>query len=179
MKTAITAGFLGLFLATAGAASAQPTGDSLTNVNATPRLSAAAFAEKIRAGCIAGRRSICGRILKILPEGLVVESGYPSLRREALSRSWLVPGTVVAARDPSLVESREPGALGVGLVFLTDFPKSRRAKPKPYDYVVIEAFPAGEFTYASVGDVHRTVRRFSAVLEKAVKINWDAATKAK
>lgn len=130
---------------------------------------------KIRDDCIQGRRTICGRILKVLPEGLVVESGYPSLMRPAVGRSWLLPGTIQAPREPNLVEAREPGGIGVGLVFLTDFPRSRSAKPKPYDYVVLEAYPAGNHTYTSVGTLQRTVRSFSANLQTAVTANCAAA----
>ena len=131
--------------------------------------------EAIRANCIQNRRIVCGRILKILPTGLVVESGYTNLLRPPLDRSWLVPGTVNAVRAPDLVEGAEPGCPCVGLVFLTDTPKSRRTKPKPYDYVVIEAYPAGTYTYTSVGTIRRAVRRFCASLEAAVKINRAAA----
>jgi len=116
---------------------------------------------------------ICGRIMQILPDGLVVESGYPSLLRPEVDRTWLVPGTVIAARDPKLVEGRVPGEIAVGLVFLTDLPRSRGAKPKPkpYDFVVIQAYPAGQYAYTSVGTIQRTVRRFSCGLETAVKLN--------
>ncbi len=108
-----------------------------------------------------------------------MESGYPSLQRLPLSRSWLVPGTVQAQRDTTLVESKEPGTICVGTVYLTDFPKSKRLKPKLYDYVVIEAFPEGEYTYASVGEVHHTVRHYSATLEETVKADWEEAVKTK
>ena len=33
-------------------------------------------AEQIRTDCIQGRRLICGRVLKIFPDGLIVDSGY-------------------------------------------------------------------------------------------------------
>jgi len=131
--------------------------------------------EEIRAKCIQGRRTICGRILKVLPEGLVVECGYTNLLRPPLDRSWLVPGTVQAAREPNLVEGNEPGCVCVGLVFLIDIPKSRSAKPKPYDYVVIQAYPAGQYTYTSAGTMQRTVRRFAAVLQTAILMNCDSA----
>jgi hypothetical protein len=65
----------------------------------------------------------------------------------------------------------------VGLVFLTDTPKSRRAKPKVLDYVVLDAFPTGQFTYNSVETIQRTVRRFSASLPVAVRLNLEAAQK--
>lgn len=140
-----------------------------------PGPSLTALSEKIRQDCIDNRRMICGRILKILPEGLIVESGYPSLRRAALRGSWLIPSTTVAERDAHLVEGREPDALCVGTVLLTNTPKSRRNKPKLFDYVVIEGFPAGNFTYHTIGGVQHTVRRFSAILEKAVEIDRAAA----
>lgn len=121
--------------------------------------------EQLRSQCIAGRRAICGRILRVFPNGILVESGYTNLARAPLTKSWLIPGTVRAARGENLVETREPGALCIGTVFLTDLP---RGKPHQYDYVVIAGYPAGDFTYTSVGSVRKTVRRFSANVDKAV-----------
>jgi hypothetical protein len=131
--------------------------------------------EKIRADCIQGRRIICGRIIKILPEGLLVDSGYTSLLRPPLSKSWLVPGTVQATRETDLVEGSEPGCVCLGLVFLTTLPKTRAAPPKPYDYAVIQGYPTGQYTYTSVGTIRRTVRRFSTSLATAVMVNRAAA----
>lgn len=130
--------------------------------------SVAEHIQRVRAACIQGRRSLCGKILQVLPGGLVIESGYTNLLREPIDKSWLVPGTVVASRAPGLIESQEPGSVCVGLVFLADVPRSRRAKPKLYDYVIIEGYPAGHYTYTPVGDIHRTVRRFSSSLKAAV-----------
>ncbi len=124
--------------------------------------------QRVRAACIQGRRSVCGKILQVLPEGLVIDSGYTNLLREPIDKSWLVRGTVSASRAPGLIESQEPGSVCVGLVFLADVPKSRRLKPRLYDYVIIEGYPAGHHTYTSVGDIHRTVRRFSSSLKAAV-----------
>jgi len=126
--------------------------------------------QQIRAACIQNRRYICGKILQVLPAGLVVDSGYTNLLRTPITRSWLVPGTVTASRASILVEGKEPGSICVGLVFLTDIPKSRRLKPKAYDYVILEGYPTGQYTYTSVGNVQRTVRKFTAVLEKAVDL---------
>ena len=138
-------------------------------------VSAAGHAEQIRADCVQGRRFICGKILKVLPDGLVIESGYTNLLRAPLDESWLVPGTVAASRAPNLVESREPGAMCVGLIFLTDIPKSRRAAPpKLYDYVIVQGYPAGYYTYNSLGTIQRTVRRFSIGLPTAVNLTLTA-----
>lgn len=143
------------------------------------RLAAAAQrAEQVRADCIHGRRQICGKILQILPGGLVVESGYTNLLREPLTRSWLVPGTVTASRADDLLEGGEPGSICIGTVFLTDLPKSRGRKPKQYDYVIIEGYPAGQCTYTSVGTLKKTVRRFSAQLTRAIEWNLQTKTSA-
>jgi uncharacterized repeat protein (TIGR03806 family) len=138
--------------------------------------------ERVRAECIEGRRMICGRVLRVLPDGLVIESGYTSLLRPPLTHSWLVPGTVAASRTLNLVESREPGSPCAGTVFLSDLPKSRKTrgrKPKPFDYVILVGYPAGEYTYTSIGTVKKTVRHFTGTLSAAVKtqiatIKWTA-----
>ena len=125
--------------------------------------------QQVREQCIADRRMICGRILRILPDGLVVESGYTSLLRPPLTSSWLVPGSVSADRPADLVERRDPGSPCLGVVFLTDLPRARGKKPKLYDYVILSAYPAGDFTYASVGNVRKTVRHFTADLSVSEK----------
>jgi hypothetical protein len=155
------------------------TSNGMTNPPANEFQTATLRAEKIRADCIQGRRIICGKILRVLPEGLVVESGYTNLLRPALSSSWLVPGRVVAARPANLLESSMPGSPCVGVVFLTDLPKIRKlgAKPNPYDYVVLLGYQAGQSTYTSVGSIQKTVRRFSANLAQAVRLNFAAGEK--
>src|SRR5579862_3415403 len=84
--------------------------------------------EQVRIRCIEGRRSICGKILRMFPDGVLVESGYTNLLRAPLTKSWLVPGVVTASPARNLVESKEAGAICVGTVFLTDLP---RGKPHP------------------------------------------------
>ena len=113
-------------VANASSSTAAQTFQSQTN----QALSIAERIQQVRAVCIQNRRSICGKILKILPDGLVVESGYTNLLRVPINRSWLAPGTVTANRAPSLIEENEPASVCVGQVFLTDYPKSRRLKPK-------------------------------------------------
>lgn len=136
--------------------------------------------EQMRDQCIQGRRLICGKILQVKPEGLVVESGYTNLLREPLTKSWLVPGTVTASKAENQVEGNEPGSMCIGRVFLTDLPRSRGgsrgAKPKQYDYVIITGYPAGQHTYTSLGTITRTVRCFSAQLTKAVQANLQPPT---
>lgn len=138
-------------------------------------LSLAQRYEKTRIDCIQSRRIICGKILKVLPDGLVVESGYTNLMRSPINKSWLIPGTVVATRSANFVEANQPDAVCVGLVFLTDLPKSRGKpkKPKLYDYVNVESFPIGLYTYASVGGLHRTVRQFTTNLPNATQWNFE------
>lgn len=129
--------------------------------------------EQLRAQCLQGRRCVCGRVLKVFPNGVLVESGYPSLLRGSLHGAWHLPGTVVTSRPANLIETQEPDSICVGTVFLTDLPKLRGGKSehiKPYDYVVLHSYPAGQYTYRSVGNIEHTVRRFSGGLETAVKL---------
>jgi len=156
----------------AAAQTNAPASSAANTASAGDRPPAVELREQLRLQCIAGRRSICGKILRILPDGVLVESGYTNLLRAPLTKSWLVPGSAIASRAQNLVETREPGAMCVGPVFLTDLP---RGKPHQYDYVVIAGYPTGEFAYTSVGTIQKTVRRFSANLDKAVKTNLDAA----
>src|SRR5207237_8268882 len=128
--------------------------------------------EQIRTQCLERRRSICGKILRILPEGVLVEAGYTNLLREPLTKSWLVPATVTASPAPNLVEGKVPGVICVGTVFITALP---RGKPHRYDYVILCGYPTGEMTYTSVGTMKKTVRQFSANLDKAVAANLPAS----
>jgi len=153
--------------ATNGESPTLPPTVELSATNQSP--SPIELSERLRAYCINNRRSICGKILRIVPDGVIVECGYTNLLRESLSGPWLLPGTVVASRAPNLVESKEPNALCVGTVCLCHLP---RGKPHLYDYVVISGYPMGQYTYASVGSVTRTVRLYSASLERAVKWNF-------
>ena len=127
-------------------------------------MASAELRERVRNRCIEGRRSICGKIVRILPDGILVEAGYTNLLREPLTKSWLVPGTVTAGLATHAIESKEPGAICFGTVFLTDLP---RGKPHLYDYVILCGCPTGEIVYTSVG-IKKVARRFSANLDKAV-----------
>lgn len=146
-----------------GAQTNRSTADEAASVQKEVAL--AQLKEQIRSRCIEERRSICGKIVRIVPDGLVIEAGYTNLLREPLTKSWLVPGSVVASPAPNFVESKEPGAVCVGTVYLTDLP---RGKPHLYDYVILAGYPTGEGTYTAAGSVKKTARRFSANLDKAV-----------
>jgi hypothetical protein len=134
-----------------------------------PAAAAAVRSEQIRTDCIKGRRLICGRVLKVFPDGLVVDSGYTDLLRPPLIQSWVIPGTVSARRNPTVLELNEPGTPCIGLVFLTDIPK--RQKVQQFDYVVLMGYPAGQYVYTSAPDVEKTIRKFSAGLDTAVRLN--------
>jgi hypothetical protein len=132
-------------------------------------------AEEMRTTCINGRRRICGKVLQIMPEGLVVESGYTNLLRPELSHSWLAPGNVTSSLPPNLVEQNSPGAVCVGLVLVTDIPK--RPVVKAYDYVIFQVYPAGQYDYMPVPAVKKIIRRFSVGLATAVQLNLAAGEK--
>jgi hypothetical protein len=60
----------------------------------------------------------------------------------------------------------------VGLVLVTDFP--RRPALKLYDYVILQAYLAGEYLYAPVPNVKKMIRRFSGGLEMAIRLSFQA-----
>jgi len=137
-----------------------------------PPAGASVRAEQIRTDCVKGRRLICGRVLKISPDGLVVDSGYMDLLRPPLTQSWVVPGTATASRDRAVLELNEAGTPCIGPVFLTDIPK--RPKVNNYDYVIITGYPAGQYAYSPAPGVEKTIRKFSAGLETAVRLKLQA-----
>jgi uncharacterized repeat protein (TIGR03806 family) len=126
--------------------------------------------EAVRSACVEGRRIICGKVLEVLPEGLVVDSGYTNLLRPPLTQSWVAPATVNASRNPNAIEGKEPGCVAFGLVFLTDLP--RNPKPHAFDYVMLTAYPAGQHSYTSTAGIRRTVRRFAGGVETAVRLTF-------
>ncbi len=128
--------------------------------------------ERVRSACVAGRRTICGRVLRVTPSGLVVDSGYPSLLRPPLNHSWVTRANVAPARPVALLEGAEPDSIAVGLVLLTDFPK--RPTVHQYDYVAMVAYPAGHYDYAPVAGVQKTIRKFAGGVERAVTLTMQA-----
>jgi hypothetical protein len=170
----LLAGLTGCAREPVGARTGAPA-PAKTAAVASPADSPAATAvdpEQVRTECIAGRRLVCGRVLQVCPDGLVVDSGYTDLLRPPLTQSWLMPGTVSASRNPAVLELKQPGAPCLGLCFLTDIPK--RPKAKVFDYVILMGYPAGSFRYAAVPGVERTIRKFSAGLDTAVKLTLPA-----
>jgi hypothetical protein len=149
----------------------QAAGKVPAQVAKTP---AADEAEQIRKDVVDHRRFICGRVMQIVPDGLVVESGYTSLLNPP-PPSWVIPGNVTATRDPHAVEAVSPDSVCIGLVFITDFP--RRPPVKRYDYVLIHGYPAGEYDYAPLPGIHKTLRRFAGGVERAVTLNLQAREK--
>jgi hypothetical protein len=142
------------------------TGIDITNEN----MAVMRRVEELRASCIKNRRIICGKIIKVLPDGIVVDSGYTNLMRAPLNRSWLIPGTVDVQRTNIFVESSEPDSICFGQVFLTDLPKAPpHTKLNVFDFVVLEGFPMGNYTYVSAANVQHTVRRFSTKVANAVR----------
>jgi hypothetical protein len=141
----------------------------------SPAATTAMRAEQIREDCVQGRRLICGKVLKIFPDGLVVDSGYSDLLRPPLTGSWVVPGSVSTHRDPAVLELSEPGTPCIGLAFLTDIPL--RQKVKQFDYVILMGYPAGQYEYTPAPNIKKTIRQFSAGLDTAVRLNLQAQGK--
>lgn len=153
----------------------QPTSAPITPIqtqidSTNDNLTVMEHVEELRAVCIKNRRIICGKVLKILPEGVVVDSGYTNLMRAPLNRSWLIPGTVDVQRANNFVEGSEPDSICLGQVILTDLPKAPpNNQLKVFDFVILEGFPMGKYTYDSAANVPHTVRRFSTKVANAVR----------
>lgn len=126
----------------------------------------------IRAACVNGRRCVCGKVIQIVPEGLVVESGYTALMEPPFIGSWVIPGGALVNRDPKLIERDEPASPCIGTVLLTDFPK--RPAVKLYDYVLLQGYPAGEYLYTPIPGVQKEIRKFAGGLDTAVKLKLAA-----
>jgi len=154
-------------------ASNSPSGIVQNQTRQSP--GAAQRLEGIRLDCIQNRRTICGKILKVLPDGLVIDSGYTNIMRDPLNRKWLVPGAVQERPPANVVEGDQPACVCIGLVFLTDLPK--KPKARVYDYVDLTGYPTGQYTYTSVGDVRRTIRKFSAKLNHLVQSKFAESEK--
>jgi hypothetical protein len=151
------------------AATGQSNASALTTNRTVVREQSAA---NIRSVCINGRRCICGKVIKIVPEGLVVESGYTALMNPPFTGSWVIPSGALVNRDPKLIERDEPASPCIGTVLLTDFTK--RPTVKLYDYVLLQGYPAGEYHYIPVPGVEKQLRRFAGGLETAVKTKMAA-----
>src|SRR5258705_451968 len=76
--------------------------------NATAVADPVQRAAEIRAACIEGRRCVCGKVIKIVPEGLIVESGYTALMEPPFTGAWVIPSGALVNRDPKLIERSEP-----------------------------------------------------------------------
>jgi len=155
----------------AGAAEASPPVEPLSGSAMSLATNQVPRTEQIRSACIEGRRFICGRVLEVTPDGLVVDSGYRQLLSPPFNHNWVVRGTAQVSREANAVEAQKPDAVCVGLVFLSNIPK--RPPVRVYDYVVIHGYPAGSHSYMPVPGVEKTIRRFSASLERAVEFNAD------
>jgi hypothetical protein len=168
-----------LLLLAAGPTSSTAQTNEATATNTPPQITKASAegqrSERVRSACVEGRRHICGRVLQILPEGLVVDSGYSALLQPPFTESWVVAGNVTVSRDTNAIELKVPATMCVGTIFLTDLP--RKPKPKQYDYVILTGYPCGEYTYSPVPKVEKTVRRFAGGLDTAVRLNLAAGEK--
>jgi hypothetical protein len=152
---------------------AQTNISTLTSANQTnqPSIRDRRMAD-VRAACVNGRRCVCGKVIKIVPEGLVVESGYTALMQPPFTGSWLIPSGALVNRDKNLIERDEPASPCIGTVLLIDFPK--RPAVNLYDYVLLQAYPAGEYLYRPVAGVEKQIRKFSGGLDTAVKLKLAA-----
>jgi hypothetical protein len=130
---------------------------------------------EIRTACINGRRCVCGKVIKVVPEGLIVDSGYTALMDPPFTQSWVIPSGALVNRDKKLLERSEPASPCIGTILLTDFPK--RPAVSLYDYVLLQGYPAGEYLYTPVPGVQKSIRKFAGGLDTAVKLQLKSAAR--
>ena len=163
-----------IMLSLSAAAVAQTNLNVVTPKNETQQTNLTAVrdreqrAAEIRAACINGRRCVCGKVIKIVPEGLIVESGYTALMEPPFTGAWVIPSGALVNRNSKLIERNEPASPCIGTVLFADFPK--RPAVKLYDYVLLQGYPAGEYLYTPVPGVEKQIRKFAGGLDTAVKI---------
>lgn len=104
-----------------------------------------------------------------------MDSGYTALMAPPFNQSWVISSGALVSRDSKVIERSEPASPCIGTVLLTDIPK--RPAVKLYDYVLLQAYPAGEYLYTPVPGVQKSIRKFAAGLDTAVKIKLETGEK--
>jgi len=113
-----------------------------------------------------GSRTISGKIIQKIPEGLLVDSG-----REAIDEvghtdvEFDAQGNMGTSTTATLQEGDTAAAECLGLVLLEDHP--REAQLVDDNVVVMLGYPDGQFTYKAVSGGEKTVRKFTTDFNKA------------
>jgi hypothetical protein len=103
--------------------------------------------EKLKGDLIKESRTISGKVIQKIPEGLLVDNAWSSYVTETI-------------REPS------PATEYTSLCLLIDYPEYDQTVDG--DYIHILAYPAGQYVYTTVNNSQKTVRKFTVDFQKAI-----------
>jgi hypothetical protein len=115
----------------------------------------------------AGSRTVSGKVLQKLSEGLLVDSGADFLAKVGDTSTTITRGAIFKRKTVAFTEVNEPRALCLGLCLLQDDPRYRSIVDG--DYITVLAYPIGQYSYTAVSGGTKTVRKFTASLAKAIR----------
>lgn len=126
--------------------------------------------EKRRKIIDASKMVVTGKLIQKLDNGLLVESGSERERR-TITRVMHMPGRMVRLYDP-----KTELQIYDGLCLLTDYPD--QAKVVDDDVVHAIAYPNGEYSYTTVNESSKTIRKFTCNLNAVSEMADDIQQKA-
>jgi hypothetical protein len=119
-----------------------------------------------KAECAQSRKTVSGKVIQKIEEGLLVDSGREALDEVGVTTShYYANGDASGGTTDAVFEGTKPGATCLGLVLLEDDPD--------YDQIVDDnlvqaiAYPDGQFTYTTANNSSKTIRRFTMDFNKA------------
>jgi hypothetical protein len=113
-----------------------------------------------------GSRTISGRIIQKIPEGLLVDSGREDIDEVGHKDiEFDSQGNMATSLTTTVQEGDTAGATCLGLVLLEDHP--RAAELVDDNVVVTIGYPDGQFSYKAVSGGQKTIRKFTTDFNKA------------
>ena len=120
-------------------------------------------------------RTVSGKIIQKIPEGLLVESGQSEIDQVGHTDvEFDRMGNMSTSTTATLQEGDTARSLCLGLVLLEDHPRYDQLVDD--NVVVILAYPDGQFSYKSVGGGQKTVRKFTADFNRAFTNHYPAVS---
>jgi hypothetical protein len=110
--------------------------------------------------------SIQGKVIQKIPEGLLIDSGRDGLERAKMGEPGFDSQGYLVGSDEWVTENNtHPDTIYIGIVLLTDYGKYQSVADD--EFVASFGFPAGFYTYDTVNNSSKTIRKFTAIISKA------------
>lgn len=123
---------------------------------------------KAKKQLIDSSRTVAGKVIQKLPDGLLVDSGAEVMAEVGKTEFTYGKYSVSSVTHTGVGEGNQPGTTCLGLVLLQDHP--RYSDMVDGAYVKVIAYPIGQYQYTTVQNASKTVRKFSADLDRAFAI---------